>query len=223
MTTITANTYCVTDALADVTLLDKSIPDKINRATFDLISREVLISEKLKADVKQFKEDTKAGYQSINDLIKRRHKLKAAIIRSNAGVTKDAVLINTVTVLGESFTIAEIIERRKSLVLEKTLLEKLKQVNIKMERDLAEAMKQYNVELAAYIAKQAEVKGLAKKDDSNHVEECIKAFAPTYQPIRVDPIGIVKEIERLQEYIDSFNNELDRAISKSNAITLLEV
>jgi hypothetical protein len=33
----------------------------------------------------------------------------------------------------------------------------------------------------------------------------------------------VGEIERLQEYVDAFNNELDRAISKSNATTLLEV
>lgn len=220
--TITANNYCVTDALADVTLLDKQIPDKINRIKFDMISKEVLISEKLKAELKQFKEDTKKDYQSINDLIKRRHNLKAAIIRSNAGVSKDQVLINTVTVLGNQYTIAEIIERRKSLVLEKTLLEKLKQVNLKMERELAEAIVKYNADLKDYIEAQAKL-ATVKSDDKNHVEECTKKFSPTNQPIRVDPIGIVAEIERLQEYIDSFNNELDRAISKSNATTLLEV
>ena len=220
--TITANNYCVTDALADVTLLDKQIPDKINRATFDMISKEKLVSPKLQAQVEEFKQITKSGYQSIKDLIKRRHVLKSAIIKSNAGVSKDAVLINTVTVLGESFTIAEIIERRKSLVLEKTLLERLKQVNFKIERELVEATKQYNIELQDYIGKLAALKDV-KADNSKFVEECTKTFSPTNQPIRVDPIGIVGEIERLQEYVDAFNNELDRAISKSNATTLLEV
>lgn len=220
--TITTNNYCVTDALADVTLLDKQIPDKINRANFDMISREKLLSEKVKAQVAEFKETAKSAYQSITDLIKRRHALKSAILKSNAGVAKDTVLINTVTILDQQYTIAEIIERRKSLSLEKTLLERLKAINFKMEKELAEATKQYNVELQEYIGKQAALKDV-KADNSKFVEECTKTFGPTNQPIRVDPIGIVKEIERLQEYIDSFNNELDRAISKSNATTLLEV
>lgn len=220
--TITANTYCVTDALANVTLYDKQIPDKINRASFDMISREKLLSEKVKGQVAEFKETAKSAYQSITDLIKRRHALKSAILRSNAGVAKDTVLINTVTILGNEYTIAEIIERKKSLSLEKTLLERLKAINFKMEKELAEATKQYNVELQEYIGKQATMKDV-KADNSKLVEECTKTFGPTNQPIRVDPIGIVKEIERLQEYIDSFNNELDRAISKSNATTILVV
>ena len=218
----TANDYCVTDGLADVTLLDKSIPDKINRATFDKISREVLMSDKLKLQVKQFIENTKKGYQSIKDLINRRHALKRAIIFSNVGLDSDFVPVKTMSILEEKLTIAEIIERKKSLVLEKVLLERLKNVNFKMESDLAKATEKYNAELNEYINKQAELKS-TKKDDSNHVQQCTKDFSPTNQPIRLDPIGIVAEIDRLTEYIESFSNELDRAISKSNATTVLVV
>jgi molybdopterin synthase catalytic subunit len=81
---------------------------------FKLKSKKNL--QQLNVDV--FANNSKADYQSINDLITRRNRLKSAIILSNA--TTKVKIGDTV------LTVAEVIERKQSLKYYKTLFDKLK-------------------------------------------------------------------------------------------------
>lgn len=132
----TPTNYTVTDGLAQVTLLEKRILAAIKIAIFDVITYEKVVSPKLEAEIKQAEKDIKGGYQSLTALIETRHAIKAAIIKVNAGIPPGTVLINTVTILGKEYTPAELIERKKSLVLEKNLLHKMKEANHQTEKAL---------------------------------------------------------------------------------------
>lgn len=215
------NTYMVTDGLAQVTLLEKRIQSAIRTAIFDIISFERVSSPRLQAEVEQTVEDIKAGYQSLTKLIETRHAIKAAIIKVNAGVSKDQVLINTVTVLGKEYTAAELIERKKSLVLEKALLNKLKEANLQTERTLEEKTREFERKLEDFIKISVQAQN-GKKDDEL-VAKCTKEFTPGNYSVRKDPLGLVKEIARFELYVNEFESEIDRALSKFNAITPLEV
>lgn len=213
--------YTLTDALAEVTLLEKRIVDAIRSAIFDVITYEVITSPRLKVEIEQAEKDIKAGYQSLTTLIQNRHELKAAIIKTNAGVSKDTVLINTLKVLGKEYTAAELIERKKSLSLERSLLNKMKEANLNTERTLEQKNKEYTQKLDDYIKNQIAATNATKNED--FVNKCTREFSPSNQPLRLDPIGLVKEIAKYQEYIDTFDSEIDRALSKFNATTLLEI
>ena len=213
--------YTVTDGLAQVTLLQKRIEHAIKTAIFDVISYEKIMSPSLEAEIKQAEKDIKAGYQSLTTLIETRHAIKSAIIRVNAGIPKDAVLVNTLTVMGKEYTAAELIERKKSLVLEKSLLQKMKTCNQETQRALDLKMVEFTDKLERYITNALAAQG-AKRDPS-FVESCTREFSPANRPFRVDPVGLDKEIIKYEEYVTTFESEIDRALSKFNATTILEV
>jgi hypothetical protein len=213
--------YTVTDALAQATLLENKIQKAIRTAIFDVITFEKICSPRLETEIKQAELDIKAGYHSLTTLIENRHELKAAIIRTNAGVSKDTVLINTIKVLGKEYTAAELIERKRSLTLEKSLLNKMKEANINTEKALVEKTKEYADKLEAYIKSQVAATNATKNESL--VEKCTNDFGPSNRPFRLDPLDLVKKIASYQEYIDTFESEIDRELSKFNARTLLEI
>jgi hypothetical protein len=217
----TPTNYTVTDGLAQVTLLEKRILAAIKIAIFDVITYEKVVSPKLEAEIKQAEKDIKGGYQSLTALIETRHAIKAAIIKVNAGIPSGTVLINTVTILGKEYTPAELIERKKSLVLEKNLLHRMKESNHQTEKALELKKTEYADKLERHIANSVAAQG-AKRDEA-FVDKCTREFSPANQPLRLDPLGLSKEIAKYEEYIDTFESEIDRALSKFNATTLLEV
>jgi hypothetical protein len=204
MTSIT-----ITRALAQV----KSLNDRIERATRESFVTTLTggkhATGKAKAEVET---SLKANLQSVQALITERNKVKAAIIRSNA-VTK-------VSVNGVEQTVAEAIERKGSIQLEKALLQQLRlqlaQQSAKVERE--------NVLVATRLDQLIQTTvGKDRKVDEAEVAAITGPFEAKNKAELLDPSDVSAIADKLQREIEDFELDVDHALSEVNAITRITV
>ena len=198
-------------ALDEVLVLDKRIEKKTQEATFIAMfskkNRQTLVPQ-------QFQHAAQADWQSIQDLIHRRNAIKAAILASNA--------TTHVTVAGERLTIAEVIERKKSLTLQTQLLARMKT----QRESVVRAIEANNMQMDSELQKLLEIhfgKGGSSRSSTNDVEEISKSFRESNSAKLLDPIGIDSKIKEMEEYIEQFQREIKFILSESNAITKVYV
>jgi hypothetical protein len=198
-------------ALDEVLVLDKRIEKKTQEATFLAMfskkNRQTLVPN-------QFQHAAQADWQCIQDLIHRRNAIKSAILGSNANTY--------VTVAGERLTIAEVIERKKSLILQVQLLARMKS----QRESVLRAIETNNVQMDSELQKLLEIhfgKGGSSRTSSNDVEEISKSFRENNSAKLLDPIGLDSKIKEIEQYIEQFQREIKFILSESNAITKITV
>ena len=206
----------VTKALSDLNVLTSRIEketDKLTVLSTKLKSKKVLKDKNIEVD--DFKNEVKANYQSILDLIKNRDVIKSAIILSNA---KTKVII-----ADKEYTVAEAIDKKNRIALETDLLMKLKSELITKSKQVTN----FNDKLEAQIDKEREIMlsgdNAKNKDIVKTAEELAIAKRENNSVELVDPLNIEKVINELEDSIMSFKAEVDQQLSISNAITLIEV
>jgi len=206
----------VTKALSDVKVLTDRIEketDKLTVLSTKLKSKKVLKDKNIEVD--DFKNEVKANYQSILDLIKNRDVIKSAIILSNA---KTKVII-----ADKEYTVAEAIDKKNRIALEADLLMKLKSELITKSKQVTN----FNDKLEAQIDKEREIMlsgdNAKNKDIVKTAEELATAKRENNSVELVDPLNIEKVINELEDSIMSFKAEVDQQLSISNAVTLIEV
>ena len=96
----------VSQALAELKLLRKRIQNATKDSVFTVVKkkRDLL-------DAAKFSVEAMASYQSYKDLLARYNAIKAAIVLSNAA-TK-------VSIAGIEYTVADAVERKKTIEMEK--------------------------------------------------------------------------------------------------------
>ena len=200
----------ITEGLVELKLLDKRINDATKKdwvAAGRRVSSEV---NHMKKD--DFIKQVKADYESVNALIKNRAAIKSAIVKSNAETV--------VEVAGERMTVAEAIERKTSIEYDKALLNSLK----RDYADAKDAVVGMDAQIEAAIDKMSvSLAGSEKKDLGDEQIKLMKAYREANEWAIVDPLGIEKEINALAERIDSFEANVDTALSLSNAVTKITV
>lgn len=200
----------ITEGLVELKLLDKRINDATKKdwvAAGRRVSSEV---SHMKKD--DFIKQVKADYESANALIKNRAAIKSAIVKSNAETV--------VEVAGERMTVAEAIERKTSIEYDKALLNSLKHDYA----DAKDAVAGMDLQIEAAIDKMSvSLAGSEKKDLGDEQIKLMKAYREANEWAIVDPLGIEKEINALSERIDSFEANVDTALSLSNAVTKITV
>jgi hypothetical phage-related protein len=206
----------VTKALSDLNVLTSRIEketDKLTVLSAKLKSKNVLKDKNIKVD--DFKNEVKANYQSILDLIRNRDVIKSAIILSNAK-TK-------VVIAGKEYTVAEAIDKKNRIALETDLLMKLKSEFATKSKQVVN----FNDKLEAQIDKEREIMlsgdNAKNKDIVKTAEELATAKRESNSVELVDALNIEKVINELEDSIMSFKAEVDQQLSISNAITLIEV
>lgn len=206
----------VTKALSDLNVLTGRIEketDKLTVLSIKLKSKNVLKDKNTNVD--DFKNEVKANYQSILDLIKNRDIIKSAIILSNA---KTKVMI-----AGKEYTVAEAIDKKNRIALETDLLMKLKSEFATKSKQVVN----FNDKLEAQIDKEREIMlsgdNAKNKDIVKTAEELATAKRESNSVELVDALNIEKVINELEDSIMSFKAEVDQQLSISNAITLIEV
>lgn len=206
----------VTKALSDLNVLTGRIEketDKLTVLSTKLKSKNVLKDKNTNVD--DFKNEVKANYQSILDLIKNRDIIKSAIILSNAK-TK-------VVIAGKEYTVAEAIDKKNRIALETDLLMKLKSEFVTKSKQVTN----FNDKLEAQIDKEREIMlsgdNAKNKDIVKTAEELATAKRESNSVELVDPLNIEKVINELEDSIMSFKAEVDQQLSVSNAITLIEI
>lgn len=155
------------------------------------------------------------NYDSITHLISNRISLEKERLRSNA-VTK-------VSVGGIEYTVNEAIAMKRLLRYKIDLLNKIQQqYNAAVDKKQSDDIRLYD----SLTRATAELFG-KESISSENTSDNIKKFQEDYLALReskvIDPNNLIKEIEKLQKEVTSFYNDIDAALSVSNALTTVTV
>ena len=207
-------TITVTDALAELTLLEK----RITSATAALGNNALITVVEVEKvppgfrNRQEYETKARAALQRVDDLIARRRTIKRAIVLSNASTI--------VTVANEEMTVAEAIEM-------KHFIEYYQVVLGTMQTAHKQTLKQYQVSQAKIkerLDKLAlEVLGKNESVGSDKYQSLADDFLAREGVELLDPTNLAEELERRQNFIEEFTSTVDRVLSISNARTMIEV
>lgn len=201
-------------ALAELKLIDSKIEKAINDINpTGLMQKDKLVNNLY--DKSKFEDDARAKYQSINDLISRKIKIKSAIVNINA-ITQVEIAGNKMTI-ADAITYKSIIQFKKDLI--STLTKRHNSVVSKynVENEKIEQTALHNAQIV--LGKQDDKNKLSDTDVKNIVEPYLERNKYTL----VNPLDVEKLTAILQNEIDSFEMEVDSVLSEINAITHIEV
>lgn len=201
----------ITRALRELKTLDARILKKINETTFAASKKPKENIPGFKT-VDEFENKAKENLQSIKDLISRRKQIKKAIVESNAKTFLE--------VSGVKMTVADAIERKNFIEIEKTLLSKMNsdygrsQVRVEQNNELAQD--RLDTQLNNMISKDG-------KTDLTAVEGYKKLFWESEETKLIDPINVKEIATKMALDIETFEDDVDVALSEINARTFISV
>ncbi len=201
----------VTRGLAELKLLEKRIETNVSQSTFVAVQLgdKPLTGYK---SLEEFQTRAQASLQTVNDLITRRQRIKAAIVVSNA--------TTLVRVGMETMTVAEAIERKQSIQHEKVLLTKMVNQHELALREITKENQKVQERLDRLV--EASLGGDVKVKDDQY-ESIAAPFLKKNEAKLVDPLSLRDKIDALQGKISEFEAEVDFVLSTSNAITMIEI
>ncbi|MDO4341074.1 MAG: hypothetical protein Q4C91_23860 [Eubacteriales bacterium] len=212
----------VTQALDERDLLVKKIGDKIAKASFTDVKKhneEKVMEGRLSEE--DFRKDAESAYQQIMDLIQRFQKIDAAIVASNAATTIH-------TSFGD-YTVAGAISLRSRMRgsgsydeadFEQNLYSKMK--NELDKRLITIENKNKQLETTAESMRLS-ILGKDSKAKDDKPLEVVTAYVKENTAELVDPLGVQKKVEEIQERRAKLLSELDTQIKVSNATTFIEI
>ncbi len=201
----------VTRGLAELKLLADRIEKTIEQSKYVALKNGDKPVNGYKND-DEFKGNAKSNYDSVMALIKRRQAIKSAIVQSNA--------TTNVVIGGVTMTVAEAIERKGSISLEKQLLEELSD----QYNSVLLAVQRENVKVQERLDKLVESSfGQNTKVRDDQYESIAKPFLEKNEASVVDPLDAKSIIAKLSASIAEFEAEVDFTLSTSNAITMITI
>ena len=211
MTTETMNIH---QALVELKTLDKRIESAIQEGDWVVANKHS--NGKISGiDLKDWVENVKSRHQKVTGLIARTEAIKRAVVNSNA-VTK-------VTIAGKEYTVAEAIDMKNHGI------ERLRALVRRLNHDYTMAKSAADRANGAELERRADdyVRTMIGNTDVKGMTEEIKRLRDEFIKAQtmelVDPIGVLKQIEMLNEQINAFEINVDSALSVSNALTAIEV
>lgn len=211
----------VCNALDERDFLRKKIISAINSTYFIACKR--VKDDKVRTtgytDPKTFENEAKSSYQSITDMIDRYTRLDTAITLANASTE---IKLSDDTVM----TRAAAISMRKALVGDTSTDFTGKLINV-LERQFASVSATAN-ELNAKADRELEqykdnmTSGDKAKELTPAVTQTLESLVADNRADIIDPIGVEKEIKKLEDKYETLKKELDSAIKVSNATTFVE-
>lgn len=204
----------VHQALAELKMLDKRITAAIREGGFVVANKHS--NTKIGGiEIKAYVNDMVSRYQSINDLIARRNAIKRAVVQSNA--------VTVVSVAGQEYTVAEAIDMKN------TGMENLKQLRDRLTHEYRIAKATADNSNGSELSRRAEdyIRTMVGNTDVKGMTEEVKRMRDDFIKAQttelVDPIGVLEQINKLNDEIDAFLTNVDACLSVSNALTLIEV
>ena len=197
--------------LSELKTLDNRISKKIsNLNQVDYKKNSAEKTYKTKSTIKDFEESVKAELDSITQLISNRNKIKNAVVLSNAS-TK-------VTISGKEYTVAEAIERKNSITLERSLITRLVG-NYKLAMNTVNSNNQ-----EAELKAESQVNAILGSDAKTEEKlETMKKVIENNSWSLIDPVDTVKLVEEMTTEVEAFETEVDYILSVSNATTVVEI
>ena len=208
-----AERMSVARALVELKMLEK----KIGKAIGLLDPVTMTIGGRLPTGIRnqtEFEKEAKAGKQKIDALISRRRAIKAAVVNSNAG-TK-------VCIGGKEMTVAEAIERKNSIEVDREFLEHLVSNWTAVEARIISRNNKMEERLQANL-QELYGKESSSKIKSEEYEALARPFRKDNEAKLVDPLGVKNIITKMREDIDDFESNVDITLTESNARTDIEI
>ena len=201
------------EALSELKVLDKRINSKIAEGKWCVANKH----SNLKIDgksIQEYKQNTKAQYESVIALMNRRRAIRNALAKSNASTE--------VQIGSEIYTVSEAIEMRKTGIDLKNYLLNVLSSHMASAQRLVDGGNGDKLQKAAddYIVS---LFGNKEKIDPETVKKLRDEYIEKNTVDFIDPIFIKDEIASLTEEIDSFTAAVDAKLSMSNAITTIEI
>lgn len=198
-------------ALAELKTLDKRITDKIS--VFDPVGgirKDGKVNDF--HDKSDFEKRAAADLESINDLLKRKDRIKSAIVLSNA--------TTEVKVGGNVMKVSDAISKKQTIEMQKILITRMK---TRLKHFTAEIRKA-NDEAESVSVKLAEAalgrSGVDLKEQE--VKNIIEPYMEKHRFDLLDPLKITDVIEKKTDEVSIFETEVDAVLSESNALTIIE-
>lgn len=210
---MTTETMTVHKALAELKILDSRIGDAILSGDFVITKKNNQDTVKGKT-AEQYKTKATESYQKASDLIRRRNAIKNAVVVSNA---------NTTVKIGDAeYTVVEAIEKKNhGMDYYVQLRDVLRQQFAKQKADLEKHNASLQQKAEQFVT--GLMGGKDVKTDSAEFSNAVDTYIKSNTMTLLDPLGIEKKIEELDDMINTFLPEVDAALSVSNAITIITV
>jgi len=201
----------LTRALNEVKLLEKRI-NKYNTddATWVAVSKNGKIGTN--TDVNILSSIAKENKQSLTDLIKRRNSIKHKILNANNSTT--------IKVANEEYTIAEAIDMKNFIEIERDVYRTIKMQIHRTEREYTIKCEEVDNLVERTVSQTLQSDG---KKDASMVAGIEKYVRDNNKIVLEDPAHITKWVDERLEYVENFINEIDFSLSEINAITKIEV
>lgn len=197
----------ITQALSELKLLRKRIDAVTSSAVFTTVKRANDLT-----DATKFATQATASFQSFTDLMRRYNLLKSAIVVSNA-TTK-------VTIGGVEYTVADAVERKRSIEMEHNLLSTMKSqyTATKGEFERHQQAEQQRIDrlLTTELAKDA-------KTNVEVVQQLTTTFLAQNKATILDPLSLADKIAEITRSLEDFETQVDYCLSESNGRTLVSV
>lgn len=199
-------------ALAELKLIDARIEKAIEAMEpTGLTQSGRLVNQVYKRE--EFEESARAKFQSVNDLIERKTKIKSAIVRAN-GVT-------LVTINEKNMTIADAINFKYVVEYKKKLINTLE----KRHRSMVAKMEMTNKQVEDNALKLAEA-ALQKDNVKISDGDAVAITGPYIEKNQfhlIDPLKVEELVGKLRNEVNAFESEVDAVLSEINAVTIIEV
>ena len=199
-------------ALIELKTLDKRISKKIHA----LEPLSIEIGSKLESGIsnkEEFETQVKSSYQSLMELIKHKRKIKASIVQSNA--------VTIVDISGIKMTVAEAIEHKNSIAIEK----EIKKTLSKKYTDKLQLVEKHNKNIQDQLYKLLEATYSKSETEisKEDYEKIAIPFKENNDATLINPLDITKTLQSLDDNINAFESEVDIALTESNARTEVEI
>jgi len=208
-------TISVTRALAELKNINERIHNAIQSGVFLGLTKGKG-SNKVMLGVGEVSSSTatiQGSYDKVDSLIAQRQKIKAALVKSNAETT--------VSFQGREISVAEAIELKNTVSFKELYLGRLRDT----KTSALQQVDSYNSKLDTTIQMMLQsVYGADKgKVDPSQYDSIANPQKDKNEVSILDPKGIDKVIESLEESIQALKTELDFTLSESNARTTVTI
>jgi hypothetical protein len=204
----------ITRALSELKLLSSRIEKSIVESNLVIAYKKSAKKVDNVHTPEEFAENAKSYYKSIVDLINRRKAIKSAIVKSNAETF--------VTINEKQITVAEAIERKDSINLEKSLLNHMQQ-----QYNQSKASCQRNNDMVQLKLDELLLTTFGKeskqKISADEIESVSKPYLAQNEWEILDILKLETKIKELNDEIEGFLSEVDYILVTSNCITEIEI
>lgn len=205
--------YTITRALAELTTLKDKHQKEVNKMNLIAVKQGAKIRKPNSSyNEKSFIEQANQSYQSVLDIERRILSIKNQIDASN---------FTTKIKIGDTeMTVQEALNMKRLIELKQNRLYNLKTMKQRAQTDF-DAGNEENRRRIEKMSQDQMSNGSSKAGDAE--KEIVESVEKIYKMDFIDPISLSDEIEKLENEIAEFNNNIDYVLSESNSTTYIEV